>query len=63
MLVDTWTEWQEEVVAVLRTDFAAVLEDIGSEEIDWDAWRPYFDEGKAPRDAVRHAVGNFRGHS
>lgn len=58
MRVDTWGEWQQEVMAVIRTDLATVLEDVGSDEIDWDAWRPYFDAGRSPRDAVDDAFGH-----
>ena len=47
---DPWAQWRQQVVAVIRTEFPEVLQDIDQEDIDWDAWRPLFDQGlSAPR--------------
>lgn len=59
MVIETWTQWQQEVVAVIRTEFATVLDDIEHDEIDWEAWRHYYESGRAPSDAVRHAFANL----
>lgn len=58
-MLDTWDQWQQEVVAVIRMDLATVLDDVGSEEIDWEAWRPYYDAGRSPREAVSDAFAHF----
>jgi hypothetical protein len=55
MVVETWTQWQQEVVTVIRADFVAILDDIESDEIDWDTWRPFFEEGRSPQEAVKRA--------
>ena len=50
-----WREWQLDVVAVLRADFREVLHEVRNEDIDWEAWRSLFDEGRSPRSAVDRA--------
>jgi hypothetical protein len=50
-----WREWQVGVVAVLRDDFREVLDEVSNEDIDWDAWRSLFDEGRSPKSAVDRA--------
>jgi hypothetical protein len=50
-----WREWQVGVVAVLRADFREVLDEVNNEDIDWDAWRSLFDEGRSPKSAVDRA--------
>lgn len=52
---DTWTQWRQGVVAAIRNDFPEVLQDVGENDIDWDAWRTYFDQGISPQNAVDHA--------
>jgi hypothetical protein len=49
---ESWSDWQRGVVAVIRADFSDVLEDIREDDVDWDAWRPLFDQGRSPRSAV-----------
>jgi hypothetical protein len=55
VLADPWLEWQRAVVALIRQDFDNVLADVSSEDIDWDAWRPLYDAGCSPREAVDRA--------
>lgn len=54
-LADPWTEWQRDVVQLIRADFADILHDVNDEDIDWDAWRTFYDQGHTPRDAVNLA--------
>ena len=56
LLASAWEEWQAGVVTVLRADFHDVVHDISSEDIDWDAWRPLYDEGRSPQSAVSRAL-------
>jgi hypothetical protein len=55
MLADSWLDWRRQVVAVIRRDFSELLPDIGEEDIDWDAWRPLYEEGCSPKAAVDQA--------
>jgi len=52
---DTWTQWRQAVVIAIRSDFPEVLQDIGETDIDWDAWRPYYEQGHSPQSAVDQA--------
>jgi len=51
----TWLEWQQAVVQLISKDFSDVLTEVGEEDVDWDAWRPLYDQGLSPRDAVADA--------
>jgi hypothetical protein len=55
-LVLSWTQWQCAVLALLRVDFAEVLQAIGMDEVDWDSWRNFYSEGRTPRSAVDRAL-------
>jgi hypothetical protein len=52
---ESWQQWRAGVVSVIRDDFRDVLNDVGDTDIDWDAWRPLFDEGRTPQAAVDRA--------
>jgi hypothetical protein len=51
----TWSEWQQAVVKLIREDFSEVLTEVGEEDVDWDAWRPLYVQGLSPREAVADA--------
>lgn len=51
----TWCEWQQAVVKLIREDFSGVLTEVKEEDVDWDAWRPLYEQGLSPRDAVADA--------
>jgi hypothetical protein len=51
----TWYEWQQAVVKLIREDFSEVLTEVGEEDVDWDAWRPLYTQGLSPREAVADA--------
>jgi hypothetical protein len=51
-----WTQWQSTVVALLRADVIVVLHSIEVEEVDWDAWRGLYTEGRSPRSAIERAL-------
>lgn len=55
MWPDAWAQWRDQVVAVIRADFPEVLQDVGLDDIDWEAWRPLFDRGHSPQVAVDRA--------
>jgi hypothetical protein len=52
----SWSQWQNGVLALLRADFAEVLQVIGMDEVDWDSWRNFYNEGRTPRSAVDRAL-------
>jgi hypothetical protein len=52
----SWAQWQNAVLALLRADFAEVLQFIGMEEVDWDSWRNFYIEGRTPKSAVDRAL-------
>jgi hypothetical protein len=54
---ERWHVWQQEVLSVIHSDFRNVLDTVEWDDIDWDAWRPLFEQGYSPRDAVRNAFG------
>jgi hypothetical protein len=55
MQESSWLDWRQNVVAIIRTDFHDVLDDVGEDDVDWDAWRPLFDQGRTPEAAVDSA--------
>ena len=54
-LADPWCDWRQQVVAVIRTNYRGVLGDVGEDDVDWDAWRPLYEEGRSPQAAVDRA--------
>lgn len=56
-IIDTqsWHEWQHAVVKLIRRDFSEVLTEVGEDDVDWDAWRPLYEQGLTPREAVADA--------
>jgi hypothetical protein len=53
--VDPWVHWRQGVVAAIRAAFRGVLDDIEEGDIDWEAWRSLYDEGRPPQAAVDRA--------
>jgi hypothetical protein len=51
-----WLQWQNAVLALLRTDVIGVLRSIEFDEVDWDAWRNFFIAGLSPRLAIDRAL-------
>jgi hypothetical protein len=54
---DRWREWQQQVLAIIRSDFRSVLADVEWDDIDWETWQPLFEQGASPREAVQTAFG------
>jgi hypothetical protein len=50
-----WREWRRGVVCTIRAHFGGVLAAIGEEDVDWEAWRPLYEEGRSPKAAVERA--------
>lgn len=54
-MLQPWQQWRAGVVAAIRLELREVLEDVKDADIDWDAWRPLYEEGRSPRAAVDRA--------
>jgi hypothetical protein len=54
--METWTQWQNEVVMLFRSDFEDLLGHISIDEVDWPAWRVYYQQGRSPRSAIERAL-------
>lgn len=54
-LADPWFDWRRQVVAVIRSNFRGVLGDVGEDDVDWEAWRSLYEEGRSPEAAVDRA--------
>jgi hypothetical protein len=52
----TWERWQEEVVALLRSDFDGELRQTTLDDVDWVSWKPFFIQGRSPRAAIERAL-------
>lgn len=54
----SWNQWCEGVVAVLRAELADTLRHIhiGTVDVDWPAWRRYYESGRTPQAAVARAL-------
>jgi hypothetical protein len=56
MQLSGWSQWQSDIVAVIRTDYRDLFPLIRSDEIDWGAWKPLYDQGCSARGAVEQAL-------
>jgi hypothetical protein len=55
--VCSWLQWQLAVVALLHEDLAEMLGTLALEEVDWSAWRCFYEEeGRTPRAGVDRAL-------
>jgi hypothetical protein len=55
-ILQSWTQWQLDVLAVLRADFRDVLIRVELEDVDWATWRELYVQGRSPRAAVNRAL-------
>jgi hypothetical protein len=52
-------------VSTIRLEFRELFASVHHDEFDWDAWRPLYEEGWLPNDAVKQALSaqsNLIGH-
>ena len=50
--MDSRMDWRRGVVIVIRDAFRGVLDYVSDNDIDWDAWRPLYEQGLSPQAAV-----------
>ena len=51
-----WSQWQRDVLQVLRIELHDVLHDIHLENVDWTTWQVLYEQGRTPRAAVARAL-------
>ncbi len=54
--LEAWQAWQAGVVSVIREEFRELFASVHHDDFDWDAWRPLYEEGWLPADAVKLAL-------
>jgi len=52
---NSWARWQHGVMSVIRTEFEELFAYVDRDDVDWNAWRPLYDEGRSPKAAVDRA--------
>jgi hypothetical protein len=50
-----WPRWQRAVVDIIRNQFDGALADTTPEDVDSEAWRRYYEQGRSAPAAVKHA--------
>ncbi len=50
-----WQRWQRAVVDLIRDQFDGALADTSLADVDWEAWRGYYEQGRSASAAVNHA--------
>jgi hypothetical protein len=58
MNVSTWMHWQTEIVAIIRRDYQDLLPQVQWEDIDWEAWKPLYEQGCTASIAVSTALSS-----
>lgn len=56
MIVDEWSTWRANVVAAIRSEYSDLFPYLSQDEIDWDAWKPLYEEGHSAQAAVALAM-------
>lgn len=51
-----WSEWQRDVLDILRRDFREALDHLSLEDVDWPAWLRFYLEGRTASAAVDRAL-------
>ena len=52
----SWQQWQRGVLQLLRAELREVLDVITVDDVGWEAWREFYDQGRTPRAAVNRAL-------
>lgn len=58
----SWEAWIDEVYQVMLNDYPQIFGSTGSQpqmqrgEVDWEQWRPWYDEGLSAREAVAKSL-------
>lgn len=52
----TWTQWKQAIVELIRSNYRELFAHVQLDDIDWDAWRPLYEQGCSPAVAVSIAL-------
>jgi hypothetical protein len=55
-VLPSWTQWQREVVGLLRHELEESLRHISLDDVDWPSWSNFYLEGRSPRAAIDRAL-------
>ena len=55
--MQSWYEWQREVVALLEEDLEGTANHLPLKDMDWSSWWMLFLQGRSPRSALDYALG------
>jgi hypothetical protein len=50
-----WLAWKQGVVAAIRDFLQGTLSEVSEADVDWDAWRSFYESGCSPSIAVSRA--------
>lgn len=56
MSADAWRSWQRGVITTVCREYRNLFPYLQQNDIDWDAWRPLFEQGYEPVAAVAEAL-------
>ena len=54
--MQNWAQWQNEVLILLQSECVEALRHISIDDVDWVAWRCFYDQGKTPRASIDRAL-------
>jgi hypothetical protein len=54
--MEAWTQWQREVVELLRTELREFLGEVSLDDVDWPQWHSFYLQGRSPRAAIERAL-------
>ncbi len=54
--MQSWAQWQREVLTLLRQDFQEALRHISLDDVDWPSWQNFYLQGRTPRAAIDRAL-------
>lgn len=55
MVTLTWMQWKEEIIRVIRREYCELFPHVQHDDIDWEAWKPLYEQGCTPLMAVSTA--------
>ena len=54
--IPEWEQWQQDIVALLKSDFGDALQIISIDDVDWPSWQGLYAQGRSPRAAIERAL-------
>jgi hypothetical protein len=55
--MQTWEQWQSEIVTLLQKEFGGeALQHISLDDVDWPSWHTFYLQGKSPHAAIERAL-------